>query len=259
MKKENNKLKMMCNNCFTLIELLIVIAIIAILTSMLLPALNKAREIAKGIKCTSNIKQMATGTFQYANDFYDFAPIRYTNAKLTADKSNSPSGAQPPQILILPYIGGVSSLQPKKVNSGTINGILNCPANLDEPWCYVANVGSFYFPKKQCYLGSSYLYNNFIGGCDPLNMRSRKLLRIPGTIALWGDYKCTIYANSLSNAFIMDEGSWLAMINLPAHGKNVNIVFADGHAGSVHYSKAGWSGAGNWVNSIWYGKSISKW
>ncbi|OQA88969.1 MAG: hypothetical protein BWY31_00154 [Lentisphaerae bacterium ADurb.Bin242] len=53
---------------FTLIELLIVISIIAILTGMLLPALNKTREKARSIQCISQLKQVYFGLRQYAND-----------------------------------------------------------------------------------------------------------------------------------------------------------------------------------------------
>ena len=54
---------------FTLIELLIVIAIIAILAAMLLPALNKAREKAREVKCVSAKKQFMTAQILYANDY----------------------------------------------------------------------------------------------------------------------------------------------------------------------------------------------
>ena len=53
---------------FTLVELLVVIALIAVLAAMLFPALIRAKEKAQGIQCVSNVRQLAFGWFLYSDD-----------------------------------------------------------------------------------------------------------------------------------------------------------------------------------------------
>ena len=60
---------------FTLVELLVVIAVIAILASMILPALRSALDKARAIQCTNNHKQLSTSTLLYVDDNKGYLPL----------------------------------------------------------------------------------------------------------------------------------------------------------------------------------------
>jgi len=66
-------------HAFTLVELLVVVAVIALLLSILLPGLGRARAHARSVACLSNLRQMAIAAHNYANDQNDYYPIAFLN------------------------------------------------------------------------------------------------------------------------------------------------------------------------------------
>lgn len=100
---------------FTLIELLIVIAIIAILAAMLLPALSKARDNAKATQCLSNLKQFGTTFSMYQQDYRDYLPNN--NSAVASDHWAN---------RIQPYLG-----RPYDANNYT-QGVWKCPSNTNQ-------------------------------------------------------------------------------------------------------------------------------
>ena len=71
----NPKSKIKNQKSFTLIELLVVVAIIAVLVAMLLPALQSAREQAKQVTCSSNLRQVGLGLRMYMEDWKEMFPL----------------------------------------------------------------------------------------------------------------------------------------------------------------------------------------
>ena len=223
------------NRIFTLIELLIVIAIIAILAGMLLPALNSAKKKAQAIECLGRLKTLGTVAYLYVDSYkgYLFGAWVYENGSET--KWNDVMARR---TRILPYRETYMSVASKQYY---------CPSGKPSEnarQCYgQACVGAAqtYFSQKEepgAYMtivkvGTNYrddpVYGHFLYFYSGQNSN-------PGGFPL--------YADSVSTGGIQryywHKGQGGADYCVAArHSNSVNITFADGHSAPVPLSQLG--------------------
>ncbi len=201
---------------FTLIELLVVIAIIAILASMLLPALNQARERGKGATCLSNQKQCMSFQQMYAGDFKGYM-VFYTGGFGTwANIFKTFNYTQDMKVVKCPSGNKITQF-----NGGWYTyGFFRPAADGTAYWYGKQRYGDF-----ARYHNSAYEYHVFV-----LNKMTK-----PGSTELLVDTVRMSGADMGRGAahfmptLIMDggtSGAWLA------HNNRLNAAYADGHASS---------------------------
>ncbi len=120
------------NRAFTLVELLVVIGIIAVLVSMLLPALNKARSMAMSTQCLSNLRQLGLGCLTYTSVNKGRLPYNYIH---NADNSYAMRNSAVAGLYKEGYLAKGQPVRVLRGGSTTFNvgnvfapGTLQCPA-----------------------------------------------------------------------------------------------------------------------------------
>lgn len=222
---------------FTLIELLVVIAIIAILASMLLPALSKAKAKSQSVACANHLKQLATASLIYANDYQDYWPLN--------NEGDSRLNLANPPVNYRPKVWAEGREGSNLTDEKSADGMVSERVSLVAP--YLKSKAVFRCPgdKKPWKIkgitvmhSRSYGMNVYVGwDSEPYNSmpdfkryfvyRKTSVQRGAANIFLFGE----IHPDSLCRPMFGVNMNSTAIYHFPGnyHDKTSNFAFQDGH------------------------------
>ena len=212
---------------FTLVELLVVIAVIALLAALVMPVIQNAIESATRTSCTNNMRQLLATVTQYASSHETYYPA--------LDQSNTILGGatnwnMPNFCYHFPFMDELNALG---------RDVLFCPANENREWHILMNYewGRKYALGYNLWSGRSWpayreQVGRYIPGATPANAKPTSIL-ITDQVRLW-------------------DGTWLRNTHaINNHLADENYAPAGGHAGRVDGSVT-WSPADRLDWDIYY-------
>lgn len=227
---------------FTLIELLVVISIIALLLSVLMPALSKAKMAAQKVVCQSNLKQQSLACSLYMNDSKDIFPSQYTKPNSApgdasasywrwGGKNGVSAWTNQQDRFLNPYIGREQRVTVADRDSGL--KVFSCPSDRGIPdW-----TSRWYSGDSSISLwdatGASYHYNSAAinnDGVSGLWFKKRSQVKRADVCVLAGDFTMTSFFNS---SLVGKSPYFKAYWHNKRENGWANVVFVDGHVGFI--------------------------